>query len=95
MYYLGAKLKGRGRESIFLQDDANEITRLYYGDKNPIGKSYTKKEILGMVDEYFIVDKVFLEFFPARSLPFKIPKFLHRFLYRNCGFMIFLNLRRK
>lgn len=95
MYCLGAKLKGRGRESIFLQDDTDEITRLYDGDKNPIGKSYSKKEILDMVDEYFMVDKVFLEFFHARSLPFKIPKFLHRFLSRNCGFMIFLNLRRK
>jgi len=91
----GAKLKGRGGESIFLQNDVNEITRLYDGDANPIGKSYSKKEAIALVEKYFYVDEVFLNFFPARSLPFKVPNFLHQFLSKNMGFMIHLNLRKK
>ncbi|WP_323594874.1 class I SAM-dependent methyltransferase [Aliarcobacter butzleri] len=92
---IGASLKGRGRENIFEKNDVDEITRLYDGDKNPIGKSYSKEEAIKLVEKYFYVDKVFLNFFPARSLPFKIPLFLHRFLSKNMGFMIHLNLRRK
>jgi len=91
----GAKLKGRGRESIFEQNDVNEITRLYDGEANPIGKSYSKKEAIALVEKYFYIENVFLNFFPARSLPFKIPNFLHKFLSRNMGFMIHLNLRKK
>lgn len=92
---LGAALKGRGREGIFAQNDVDEITRLYDGDKNPIGKSYSKDEAIKLVEKYFYIDKVFLNFFPARSLPFKIPLFLHRYLSKNMGFMIHLNLRKK
>jgi len=91
---IGASFKGRGRENIFKENDVNEITRLYDGDKNPIGKSYSKDEAIKLVEEYFHVEKVFLNFFPARSLPFKIPLFLHRFLSKNMGFMIHLNLRK-
>jgi len=92
---VGASLKGRGREGIFAENDVNEITRLYDGDKNPIGKSYSQEEAIQLVEKYFYVDKVFLKFFPARSLPFKIPLFLHRFLSKNMGFMIHLSLRKK
>jgi len=92
---IGASLKGRGREDIFSENEVDEITRLYDGDKNPIGKSYSKEEFIKIVDKYFYVDKVFLNFFPARSLPFKIPLFLHRYLSKNMGFMIHLNLRKK
>lgn len=92
---LGAKLSGRGRESIFDLNDIDEITRLYDGDKNPIGKSYSKKEAIKLVEEYFEVEKVFLNYFPARSLPFKIPNFFHRFLSKHFGFMIHLNLKKK
>lgn len=92
---LGAKLKGRGREKIFECDDTDEITRLYDGDKNPIGKSYSEDEIIEMVSPYFDVEKTFHSFFPARTLPFKIPNALHKFLSRNAGFMLHLNLRKK
>lgn len=92
---LGATLKGRGREGIFAQDDIDEITRLYDGDKNPIGKSYSKKEIIDMVHPFFEVEEVFLNFFPARSLPFAIPLKVHQFLSKHMGFMIHLNLRKK
>lgn len=91
----GAGLKGRGRESIFAQDDTDEITRLYDGDENPIGKSYSKKQIIAMVSPYFEVEKTFIFFFPGRTLPFRIPKWFHRFMGNQFGFMIHLNLRKK
>lgn len=92
---IGGGLKGRGREKIFTVSDVNEITRLYDGEKNPVGKSYTKKQILSMIPDDMEVEDVFLNFFPARSLPFKIPKGFHRYLSRNMGFMIHLSLRKK
>ena len=92
---LGIKLKGRGRESILTCSDPDEITRLCDGDKNPIGKSYTEDQIVGMLRPYFEVEKTFFNFFPARVFPFKIPKFIHRILSRNFGFLIHLNLRKK
>ncbi len=95
LFGLGAKLKGRGREDIFAQNDVNEITRLYDGENNPIGKSYSRKEIISMVEPYFEVEKVFLNFFPARALPFRIPSWLHKLLSKHMGFMIHLNLRKK
>ena len=91
----GANLKGRGREDIFTQNDVDEITRLYDGKENPIGKSYSKKEVISLVGDKFYIDEMFLNFFPARSLPFKIPNFLHKFLSKNMGFMIHLSLRKK
>ena len=92
---LGAKLKGRGREKIFSQKNVDEIVRLFDGVKNPIGKSYTQKEFISLLSPYFKIEEMYLHFFPARSLPFKIPKFIHRFLDRNFGFMIYATLRKK
>lgn len=92
---LGIGLRGRGRESILTCSDPDEITRLCDGDKNPIGKSYTKDQIERMVQLFFEIEKIFFNFFPARVFPFKIPKFIQRFLSRNFGFLIHLNLRKK
>lgn len=91
----GGGLKGRGREKIFDEKDPNEITRLYDGDENPLGKAYSKKEIKAMVQAYFEVLDVSTFFFPARAMPVKVPKFFHRFLARKFGFMIHLQLRKK
>lgn len=92
---LGAGFKGRGRESIFAEKDTDSITRLYDGSDNPIGKAYSKQEVREMVDKYFVIDKMFLNFFPARTLPFPVPKFLHSFLSKYFGFMIHYNLTKK
>lgn len=91
----GAKLKGRGRENIFKQGNVDEIVRLYDGLENPIGKSYTRKSFISMLSPYFEIEETYLHFFPARSLPFKIPKFLHRILDKRFGFMIYATLRKK
>jgi SAM-dependent methyltransferase len=93
--YCGAKLKGRGRENIFRHSDVNEIVRLYDGSKNPIGKAYSKKSFVDLLSPYFDVDEIFYHFFPARCMPFKIPKSLHRFFDKKMGFMIFAAVRKK
>jgi len=92
---IGGGMKGRGRESIFAESNPDEITRLYDGTENPIGKSYSKKELLEMFSPYFEFISTSCFLFPARSLPLKIPKFLHKFLSNNFGFMIHLQLKKK
>ena len=43
----------------------------------------------------FIVGEVFFHFFPARTLPFRIPQKLHRWLDSHAGFMIYAQVRKK
>jgi ubiquinone/menaquinone biosynthesis C-methylase UbiE len=91
---LGGGLQGRGREKIFLENDVDQIVRLYDGDKNPVGKSYTRKQFSDLLSTNFIVEEMYLHFFPARALPFGLPKRLHRWLDSNLGFMIYASLRK-
>ncbi len=91
----GAKLSGRGREKIFSENDVDEITRLYDGRKNPIGKSYSKKIFIQMLEPYFEIKSVFFHFFPARALPFKIPALFHKHLDTLLPFMIYAELYKK
>ena len=91
---LGGGLKGRGREEIFLKSDIDEIVRLYDGDSNPIGKSYTREQFEDLLKKHFVIQEIYLHFFPARSLPFKIPKILHRWLDKHLGFMIYATVQK-
>lgn len=91
---LGGGLKGRGRENIFLESNVDEIVRLYDGFENPIGKSYTKEEFIQILRKHFEIKETYLHFFPARSLPFKIPTWLHRWLDKKIGFMIYATLQK-
>ena len=91
----GAKLKGRGRDDIYQLENVDQIVRLYDGDTNPVGKAYSEAEFRAMVEPYFEVTNVFLHFFPARTLPFKLPRWLHRMLDKNVGFLIYFNLKKK
>ena len=88
----GGGLKGRGREGIFNSKSVEEIVRLYDGDKNPLGKCYTNKEFTTLLYKHFEVQEIYLHFFPARALPFKIPKVIHRMLDVKMGFMIYANV---
>lgn len=92
---VGGGLKGRGRESIYATTDTNEIVRLFDGAENPIGKAYSRKEFVTMLEPHFTIEQTFLHFFPARSLPFPLPKILHRLLDRILGFMIYASLIKK
>ena len=88
-------MSGRGRENIYNLNDVNEIVRYYDGKDNPIGKCYTCKEFIQMVEPCFNVKETFFHFFPVRTLPFKIPKSIHRVLDRCMGFLIYANLEKK
>jgi SAM-dependent methyltransferase len=90
----GASLKGRGREEIFTINDVDEIVRLYDGDKNPLGKSYSRNGFIELLAPWFEIEEVFFHFFPARSLPFPIPRWLHSFLDRKAGFLIYAKCKK-
>lgn len=91
---LGGGLKGRGRESIFLERDVDEIVRLYDGAENPLGKSYTRSQFREMLAHHFVVKDTYLHFFPARALPFRLPAVRHRWLDKRLGFMIYATLEK-
>jgi len=95
LHKLGAKLPGRGRENIFALNNVDEIVRLYDGLENPIGKAYSRSAFVAMLSPYFEVKETYLHFFPARTLPFHIPGWLHRMLDQHAGFMIYATLRKK
>tara|TARA_B100000242_G_scaffold294048_1_gene274411 strand:+ start:2060 stop:2896 length:837 start_codon:yes stop_codon:yes gene_type:complete len=87
----GAGLKGRGRENIFSLKNKADIVRIYDGINNPIGKSYSKKLIIKLLEDSNLkVKNTFLHFFPARALPLSISKSFHKFLDKRFGFMIYL-----
>jgi len=91
---LGGGMPGRGREKIFDAGDANDIVRLYDGAENPLGKAYSRSQFVNMVKPYFEIEKLFFHMFPARALPFPVPKSLHRLLNRFLPFMINVRLRK-
>ena len=84
----GAGMSGRGRETLLFERDVAEIVRLYDGRDNPVGKSYSRRAFVRLLEPCFVVEDTFLHFFPARSLPLRIPNALHRFLDRRMGFLI-------
>ena len=92
---VGSRLKGRGREHIYNIPDADEIVRYYDGNANPVGKAYSVAQVRAMAEPCFEIEEIMYHFFPARSLPVGMPKFLHRFLDRKLPFMVYCNLRRQ
>jgi SAM-dependent methyltransferase len=92
---LGAGMHGRGREKIYTLDSTDEIVRYFDGSGNPLGKAFSRSEYRRLLEPYFEIEEIFFHFFPRRSFPFKIPGFLHRFLDRHTGFLIFARLRKK
>jgi len=93
--FIGGGLRGQGRESLFLVSDINELIRIYDGADNPIGKAFSKREFTDMLSPYFKIEGCFYHFFPARSLPFRVPKWLHRFLDAHTGFMIYARCKKE
>lgn len=92
---MGAGLKGRGRETLFVEKDADEIVRLYDGRANPVGKSYSRREFVALLAPHFVVEETFLHFFPGRALPFRLPPAAHRLLDRRAGFLIYAILTKR
>lgn len=88
----GARLEGRGREAIYGLDDIDTIVRHYDGGDNPVGKHYSKSEFLNLLAPHFEVREIYFHFFPARSLPVRIPKPVHRLLDAKLPFMMYANV---
>jgi hypothetical protein len=93
--FIGARLLGRGRETIYTMNDVDDVVRMYDGATNPIGKAYSKRGFLEILTPHFIVDETFLHLFPARTLPFRLPRFMHRMLDRHTGFMIYARVHKR
>jgi hypothetical protein len=88
-------INSRGRAKIHMAKDNIELVRLYDGKNNPKGISYTKKEFLSMLREYFIVKEVYYHFFPKRFFNIKINETVHKFLDKNFGFLIYAYCKKK
>lgn len=86
-------MKGRGRESMLATADADEIVRLYDGRDNPLGRSFTIARLRAMLEPSFTIEEIALFYFPARVLPFRIPRSLHAWLSRHAGLMVALRCR--
>ncbi|MCE5252274.1 class I SAM-dependent methyltransferase [bacterium] len=84
-------LRGRGRETMLNTVEPDEIVRRYDGENNPIGQSFTIKEMKTMVDGLFEITEIQHFYFPARAFPFKIPKIVHRWLHKHYGLLIVIH----
>lgn len=94
-YLLGARFAGRGREAICAMDNADDIVRMYDGADNPLAKAYDREEFAAMMSRHFHVQEIFYHYFPARSLPFRTPRWLHRLLETLFPFAIVGRLGKK
>ena len=86
-------LRGRGREELLREGDVHELVRKYDGAENPLGVAYTRSDFRRLLDP-LEVDDFFLHSFPARALPFPIPRLVHRGLDRMLGLLIFARVRK-
>ena len=87
--------KGRGRNFLKLPKNKFELVRLYDGKKNPIGDSFSKNNIIKMINDAgleLINYKYY--FFPSRFLKIKLPNFISNILSELLPFMIVLNLKK-
>jgi len=88
-------VKGRGRETFSNLDDVDELVRLYDGKDNPIGKSYPRKQFRELLEPYFEIEQTYIHYFPARFLPLKLPKQIHRMFDKHLGFMMYVKVRKR
>lgn len=92
---LGCTLRGRGREGILGIKDTGELVRTFDGRDNPIGKCYSRREFVELLQPQFHITDIFFHFFPARALPVRVPRMVRRVLERQFPFMICAVLRKR
>ena len=92
---LGIGLKGRGRETLCEINDPDEIVRSFDGTGNPIGKCYTRRQIIALFSPYFAITAMYVHFFPVRMFPFRVPSSVHRWLDRTMGFLQYINIKKR
>lgn len=85
---LGLSPRGRGRDTMMQEAaDADDLVRLYDGADNPVGFAYSRAEVRAMFSAFRMVD-LFTYTFPARLLPFQLPRPVFKALEVICPFMI-------
>lgn len=88
-------VKGRNFRNIKTVDD---LVRVYDGDNNPLGKAYSKKDMVKLFNNFSNIEDIGLNYFPFRF--FKNKKLLgfidriHRFLDRTFGLMIWIKVKK-
>ena len=68
---------------------------MYDGAQNPIGRCFTKDQFRMLLEPWFEIEETYLHYFPARSLPFTIPRFACSWFDRHLGFMLDASVRRR
>ncbi|MEP7048547.1 MAG: class I SAM-dependent methyltransferase [Ilumatobacteraceae bacterium] len=91
---MGGGMRGRGRESMLLESDPDELVRLYDGSDNPIGVCFSRRALRTLLEPALQVDEMFLHYFPARALPFPLPRSVAQVLDRRLGLMLYASVHR-
>lgn len=92
-----AKVKHPGADIAKEAKDVDDFIRQYDGAENPVGIGKKDKEWSELLRKAgFEINKHEIHFFPKRFLPFNklIPGFVHYFLDRYFGTMIYFELRK-
>ena len=85
---------GRGRDFTKVKN-LNDLVRYYDGNKNPIGKAYSKDHYEDMLIKAGFKNIEFQYFFfPFRFLKLRLPMFFKSFLLKIFPFMIIANLKK-
>lgn len=90
----GGGMRGRGRESMLLQRDVEELVRLYDGFDNPIGVCFSRDEFRRLLEPGLDVDEMYLHYFPTRAVPFPVPRVVAGALDRRLGLMLYASVHR-
>lgn len=88
------KVKHPGANLSYAKN-VDDFIRQYDGAQNPVGIGMKNKEWLKFInDTGFLVENTEIHYFPRRFLPFhsKIPNFIHKFLDKYFGLMIYFDL---
>jgi SAM-dependent methyltransferase len=91
---IGFGLRGRGRESLLFSSSKEDLVRQFDGNENPVGVCYSRHAFELLIGHGFHIREVYLHFFPRRAT-FCTPNFVHRFLDKKMGFMIFASIEKK
>ena len=85
---VGFTPKGRGRDDMMAVVDAGELVRRYDGIANPWGEAFSTRQFLELFGSDWASLDPFGYAFPARLLPFALPRPAFRALEYACPFLI-------
>lgn len=85
-----------GREAFRQVQTVDDFVRIYDGNENPLGYSYSHQEVLALINNYFKIERLEVHYFPRRFLSFGeiLPGWAHRLFDNYCVLMIYLSLQK-